>query len=373
MRWDGLVNTRDIDYLIVGQGLAGSTLARLLLERGRRLVVVDREDPSSASRVAAGLVNPVTGMKLVKTRNAETFLPKARSFYQAWERDLGERFYQDRTIWRFFRSEREEEVWRQKASSQELAGYAGPLPSMAQDLQRSSPSVNGSPRLPEEFRLRPQRGGFAVKQGASVETRELLCRFREQLRERGAVCEEFFNTADLRAEVDGVVWREWKARRIIFCDGHAASRNPWFSWIPFRHAKGEVLTVNGPVSPEPVVLNSGKWLLPVAPGRYRAGATYAWEDLNSGPTAAGRAEILAGVGELVTWEPRVERHEAGIRPIVRDTYPVLGLHPSEPRIGIFNGLGSKGVLWAPYFAEQLVHHMEEGRPLDPDADVRRNL
>src|SRR5690606_21034894 len=105
-------------------------------------------------------------------------------------------------------------------------------------------------------------------------------------------------------------------------------------------------------------------------GCFRAGATYEWKDLTTAPTEAGKEEILEGIRKLVPWEPEVKEHVAGIRPIVRDTYPVLGLHPSQSRAGIFNGLGSKGVLWAPHFAEMLVRHLEEGTPLEEAADVR---
>lgn len=344
-----------LDYLIVGQGLAGSTLARLLLDRGRRLMVVDAGDPSGASRVAGGLVNPVTGMKLVKTREAEVFLPKARTFYRSWEREAGQKFYHDRTVWRLFRTEKEETVWQKKRETGELDPFVAELPETL------------------GLELREQRGGFVVREAAYLDTVALLDWFRGELRRRESLVEEVLNVADLHLEEGMVRWRDIRARRIIFCEGHTASQNPWFSWIPFRNAKGEVLTISGQELPEDLVLNRGKWLLPISPGRYRAGATYSWKDLDSKPTDAGREEILAGIRKIVPWEPKVEKHEAGIRPIVQDTYPVLGLHPAHSTLGIFNGLGSKGVLWAPHFADQLVSHLEDGGSLEPAADVRRNL
>jgi len=348
----------NLDYLIVGHGLAGAALARLLLERGRRILVVDREDPAAASRVAAGLVNPVTGMKLVKTRQAEDFLPKATAFYHSWEAILGgKRFYHDRSVWRFFQSAREEEIWEKRRGSEELAEFVSPLPG----------------HIPSDFLL-PQSGGFRVNRAAYLDTRGMLGASRALLHGDGLLSEETINLKDVQVGDNSVNWRNVRAQRVIFCEGHSASENPWFSWIPFRHAKGEVLTVSGP-SPlqEDVIFNRGKWLLPIGGRRYRAGATYEWQDLNTQPTAAGKEEILEGLRKLVPWEPVVEKHEAGIRPIVADTFPVIGLHPSQPRVGILNGLGSKGVLWAPYFAEQLVRHMEDGAAIDPAADIRRNL
>ena len=50
-----------VDFLIVGQGLAGSLLAKELLRRGRTVHVVDDRWKSSSSQVAAGLMTPLTG------------------------------------------------------------------------------------------------------------------------------------------------------------------------------------------------------------------------------------------------------------------------------------------------------------------------
>jgi len=44
-------------------------------------------------------------------------------------------------------------------------------------------------------------------------------------------------------------------------------------------------------------------------------------------------------------------HEAGVRPIIRNSQPVLGIHPEKSQIGFFNGLGSKGSLMAPSVAD----------------------
>ena len=51
-----------IDFLIIGQGLAGTVLAWNLIQRGRSVIVLDREDESTSSKVAAGLINPFVGM-----------------------------------------------------------------------------------------------------------------------------------------------------------------------------------------------------------------------------------------------------------------------------------------------------------------------
>ena len=64
-----------IDFLIIGQGLAGTVLAWNLIQRGRSVIVLDREDESTSSKVAAGLINPITGRYLTKSWRADETLP----------------------------------------------------------------------------------------------------------------------------------------------------------------------------------------------------------------------------------------------------------------------------------------------------------
>ena len=56
-----------IDYLIVGQGIAGTLTAFQLLERNKKICIIDDGNKTSSSSVAAGMINPVTGRKYVKS------------------------------------------------------------------------------------------------------------------------------------------------------------------------------------------------------------------------------------------------------------------------------------------------------------------
>jgi len=230
-----------VDYFVAGQGLAGSLVARALLRRGRKVVVIDASDPSASSRVAAGLINPVTGQKFVRTWRADTLLPFARDYYRTWEAELGIRVYSEKTIWRFFDSEKEAEIWQQKRDDPKLAVYAAALPEGAS----------------ERSGLRPQLGGIRVRDAAHVDTKNLLEAFREQLRRLGLLVEERVSAEEFQVGGGHVSWRDRTARKIVFCEGHAASSNPYFSWIPFRPAKGQVLTVRDPdfAVPDDLVMN----------------------------------------------------------------------------------------------------------------------
>jgi len=68
-----------VDFLIVGQGLAGSLLAKELLRRGRTVHVVDDRWKSSSSQVAAGLMTPLTGRRFTLTKDYPELFASAKA------------------------------------------------------------------------------------------------------------------------------------------------------------------------------------------------------------------------------------------------------------------------------------------------------
>ena len=82
-----------VDFLIIGQGLAGSTLAVELLKRGKSILVVDRQDGGGSTRVAAGLVTPLTGKGMNPGWRQQECLQKAEAFYHALEQESGRKLY----------------------------------------------------------------------------------------------------------------------------------------------------------------------------------------------------------------------------------------------------------------------------------------
>jgi glycine oxidase len=75
-----------VDYIIVGQGLAGSAVAVELIKRQKSIVVFDEPSSNNSSRIAAGLFNPVTGKKMVKTWLADKLFPVIHAYYASVEK-----------------------------------------------------------------------------------------------------------------------------------------------------------------------------------------------------------------------------------------------------------------------------------------------
>src|SRR5688572_23582157 len=77
------------EFIVVGQGISGTFLSWYLRNAGRSFVVIDNNDPASASRVAAGIINPVTGRRIVRTWMIDTLLPFIQDAYKNFGNELG--------------------------------------------------------------------------------------------------------------------------------------------------------------------------------------------------------------------------------------------------------------------------------------------
>src|SRR5687768_11683343 len=116
------------DILILGQGLAGTLLAWEFERAGISFAVVDAGHAQAASRVAAGIINPITGRRLVKSWRVDEWLPAARTAYREIERALGVPIWQEMRIRRFFADERERRVANEKFERGELSPYVDAAP-----------------------------------------------------------------------------------------------------------------------------------------------------------------------------------------------------------------------------------------------------
>ena len=128
MEAESIVQT---DYLIVGQGIAGSLLAMNLIERGKSVLVVDDGHRHAASKVAAGLINPITGRRHALTWRFLECWEFLQVDYARWETLLGSQFFHKKPLLRFFKNEDEQALFEKKWKAGEYEGidvlYPGDL------------------------------------------------------------------------------------------------------------------------------------------------------------------------------------------------------------------------------------------------------
>jgi glycine/D-amino acid oxidase-like deaminating enzyme len=111
--------------------------------------------------------------------------------------------------------------------------------------------------------------------------------------------------------------------------------------------------------------------MPLGKDLYKIGATFNWADKTNVPSKEGRQELVDKLKTVINCPFEIVEHEAGIRPTTGDRRPLLGVHKDNSRLGILNGLGTRGVMIAPLMAKKLFQFLENDVPLDREIDIRR--
>ena len=340
-----------VDYVIVGQGLAGSCLALQLLERGRRILVIDRPDAHAATLVAAGLFNPVSGRNMTKAWMADVLFPYLHDFYQRAENKTGLNFFFPMPVYRPFVSVEEQNEWMGKSSDREWSEFI--------EHVHTTP-LKGHP-VENPF------GGLWLKQSGFIDTRKFVNAVATYTRSAGFYLQEKFVRENLIIANGVVRYKDWEAGRIVFCTGEKVRQDRYFSWLPIRPLKGETLNIETNEQTS-VIYNRGVYVIP---GIWKVGATYVKSDHTPGVTMEGKQELTEKLNALVTFQYKIIGQDWGFRPTTPDRKPILGSHPEHEQLVVFNGLGTKGVSLAPYFSGILCEWMETGSPLHDSVSVNR--
>ncbi|VAX35370.1 FAD-dependent cmnm(5)s(2)U34 oxidoreductase [hydrothermal vent metagenome] len=326
-----------IDYLIVGQGVAGSFLAWHLLKQNKRVVIIDNNHEQSSSIICIGMINPITGKRFVLTPQFDEFYTYAQNIYQELEQIFDTQFFIKKPVLRIVKNEFEHSELNKKYQSQELHKYFQTL------------------NAPDTYKpvLDDSLGSTLITPGGLCHTELLLNTLKNYFQNKNILINEKLSYDDIKIKNESVQYRDEHFRKVIFCEGYQSQFNPWFSKLPFNHAKGEIMRIkiDDDTSLPDAIINKGKWCAPFGNNEWAVGSNYIWDNLDCEPTKEGRQEILEGLNQYMTKNYTVIKHQAAVRPIMKDQNPILRMHSKYPNLGIFNGLGSKGFLMAPYYAK----------------------
>lgn len=341
------------EFLIVGQGISGTLLSWYLHKAGRSFIVVDNNDVSSSSRVAAGIINPVTGRRVVKTWMIDEIMPFAVNAYEEMGRALGINAISSTRMIEFFPS-----AQMRIAFSERSAGSHRDYISLPDDESKFANDFN--------YDL-----GFGeIAPCYIVNLQAVLSGWRTFLEERSILLAEQFVEKALDT-TSGIVYKNISAEKIIFCDGIYSSTNRFFRNLPFALNKGEALIIRSEEIPSHGIYKKNLTLAPLRDGEFWAGASYEWDFVDNLPSAG----FLEGaVRSLKSWSKHpfeVVKQLASIRPATVERRPFVGMHPHLPSVGILNGMGTKGCSLSPYFAHQLVNHLTENTPILPEVDIKK--
>jgi glycine/D-amino acid oxidase-like deaminating enzyme len=344
----------EVDYLIVGQGICGTMISWFLYREGKSFMVIDDGNENSSSKIAAGIINPVTGRRYAYTWMIDEVMPFAIDSYKVIGDYLGVELAFPRSIIDFFPSPQMRTAFIERLTENDTYLHSYP------DQNHFNQYFN------HDF------GCGEIRPAYTVHLQVLLSSWRNRLTAMNAIREEKCDANILTTSKDSVSYDNLTAQRIIFCDGTDGVGNPWFQILPYAPNKGEALVIECDELTNEHIFKRGLMLAPM-PGQhlYWLGSNYQWEFADDQPSEQFYVHATSVLNTWLKKPYKVLAHKAAVRPATLERRPFVGFHPQFQNIGILNGMGTKGTSLAPFFAHQLVQHLLYGLPITPEANVHR--
>ena len=343
---------RETKYLIVGGGLAGTILARAMEKYSQDFIVVDKPGKSNSSRIAGGMFNPVLFRTLGKTWQADEIIPFAHEFYPEFEKDLNQKIYFPRKLIRIL-NQQEKSGWREAAKENDFL----------------------DPEVKEYFHqdiVQQPYGSASIKQAGNIDVKLMIEFYQRHLKKQERFWPGGIQYDDIMIQKKGVSWKNIHAEKVIFCEGYLVEKNPWFNFVPLKPAKGDVIIIHAPQLKTEHIINRKVWIVPLGDDYYKVGATYWRDDRTETPRQDALDEIITSLENFLNVPYTILDHQAAVRPTVGDRRPLIGPHPEIENLMIFNGMGTKGVMLAPYFADHFLQYLTGKREgIMERVDVRR--
>lgn len=330
---------QQVDFLISGGGLAGLTLAYSLTEIcDASILVLDDGNPKAASSVAAGILNPITGRRHVKTWMADELFPVASEFYRKLESLSNEKIYFPCLIAELYDSIKTKNDWQARSAEPGYEKYIG--------------EEFGSEKFGEA--VKAPYGGIFLQRSAMVRTDKCIQALKSILFLRKVKFENCdFRHDEFRFEKEEVVFRKIKAKMVVFCEGWKMIHNPFFNHRPMLPVKGDLLVIESNDLTLDCILMSDGFICPLQENKFLAGSTYDWNFKDSTPDKDARLKIEKFINKILKVPYTVLDHRSGIRPAMQSRRPIAEMHADVKCAAVFNGLGTKGYLLAPYFSKKL--------------------
>jgi glycine/D-amino acid oxidase-like deaminating enzyme len=346
---------KDQEVLVVGAGIAGILLSWFLRGEGVPHRVVDDDAPGSASPIAAGIINPITGRSLTLAPDMSDTLHSARTAYGELGSFLGRQLWEPREVITLLRHAEDRSKWMARADQTDCRPFLGP-----DHFRETAPSGWHAP------------GGTAAVHGAAqVDLRGLLQAYRSVLEREGMLIRQPFLHGELQRRAGRWWWGQRAYTAVVFCEGYRAHHNPWLRHMPWRVNRGSRLLLELDGTMPTAIMRQQGLLAPLSQGLCWLGSHNDWNQDEPQPAPGARDYLLRTLKGMWRGEARVLDLAAGIRPVLRDRRPVAGWLGEPPGLAVLNGLGTKGSSLAPRLARALAASIARSTPMPEQVSPRR--
>jgi glycine/D-amino acid oxidase-like deaminating enzyme len=324
----------EIDYLIIGQGIAGSLLSYELLQRNQRILVMDGPIADRSASMAAGAVlYPQAGRKKTVSALRQAAIQQAVHTYSCMSAMAGKHFCTPLSL---------------------IDCGINANTNKAGEKIIDSENVN---RFFNTQEVTSTQGVFSVDGPAFLQW------WRTYLCNQNLFVEALFLEEECVFHETGIIYGEVSARNIIFCRGAAEQRSPAFSSLPFTSNRGDYLLLAIPGLPDNAIYQGEVRLIPKGAQLFWCGSNYIWKYDDLTPSATWRRQTEDYLDKWLRVPYTVVAHKAAERPTTAGQFPLMGFHPRIPHYAIFNGLGTKGFSEGPVLAQIFAEYLCTGKSM----------
>ncbi len=346
---------KNYDFIIIGQGITGSVLSWRLIEKNLSFLVINNSIKKSSSNSALGLYNPITGKNFVETWNSNQIINETENFYASIENKLNEKFLYKKKIYRPFSSKEDSNNWELKIGSKTYRKYI-------QKIHYKSKY---------KF-LKDNIGGVITNKSGYLNVKKFLLLTRKYLKSKNIYIENDVKSKNIKSRKDYIEIIKKKTKYLIFCRGFYENESNFFSWLPFNLVKGENMNIFMSHKIKEIIQKS-ILIIPNENNIYSVGSTYDWKILNDKVSETGINKLKNKIEKILNCKYKIIEKKAGIRPATKDRRPFVGFHPSNKKIGIINGLGSKGISLAPYCTKILIDNIFNNKNINKEINIKRYI
>jgi glycine/D-amino acid oxidase-like deaminating enzyme len=342
-----------VDYIIVGLGIAGISLCERLMAADKTFLAYDT-GINHSTVVSGGVLNPVVLKRFTAAWMAQEQLQAAKKFYTSLSKKLAIPLLEATTILRIFKSVEEQNDWMVASDKKELA------PFLASEIYKNNNAFINAPF------------GFGkVLDGYKINTPLLVKTYQNYLQKKNVLNIETFDYSALQVTSEGIQYKDVFATKIVFAEGASVVSNPFFRSAFVIPNKGEYIIIHAPKLQSVAILKGGMHLIPLGNDTYKVGATYARDEFDTSPSEIKKQQIIIQLEKMISCAYTIEGHIAGVRPTTKDRKPLLGSLPEHKNILFFSGLGTRGIMGAPWLSEKLLDFSENNKQLPEEVAISR--
>ncbi|NND87755.1 MAG: FAD-dependent oxidoreductase, partial [Flavobacteriaceae bacterium] len=294
---------KQLDYIIVGFGIAGLCFAERLRQHNKSFVLYN-QPPNISTAVSGGVINPTVLKRFTAAWEADMFLKAAIPFYEQLEAYTSQKVIKSQRILRILKGYEEQNNWMLASEKDGLKDF------LVDSIQKNVFSNVQAPF-----------GMGEVQQGYQLFPKQLLNTYLEKLEGLQQLQKEQFEYEQLEFEKGQLRYKDIETQRIVFTEGVAAVNNPYFPSEALQANKGEYIIFESKELQLDAILKGGMMIIPLGDNLYKAGATFDRDNFSIQPTENASEEIQTKIRSMIGCDFKVIDQVAGIRPTVKDRKP----------------------------------------------------